>query len=174
MLMSATHPRPDAPPPVRRRLPAITIALAAVAAAFVLLTFLRERRPGSDPGAGLVRWQSVSEVASAARSEKKPILYDFTAAWCPPCHLLDRQGWADSGVADLVNRGYAPVRIVDREREDGKNSDEIAELQRRYHVEAFPTLVVAAADGTEIARSEGYRGRAFLVRFLEENGTGRR
>ncbi len=171
MLMSATRPQENVPPQARRPVSAITVVLAAAAAAFVLFTFLRERRPVSDPGAGLVRWQSVSGVATAARSVKKPILYDFTAAWCPPCHLLDRDGWADSGVADLVNRAYAPVRIVDREREDGKNSDAIAELQRRYHVEAFPTLIVATADGTEIARAEGYRGRAFLVRFLETNGT---
>ncbi len=173
--MSVSHPRPDVPTPKRKVDPAtIIVVIAAVAAALVLFTVFRERRPRLDPGAGRVRWQSIGDAGSAARSEKNPILYDFTAAWCPPCHRLDREGWADSGIADLVNRGYAPVCIVDREREDGKNPEAIAELQRRYRVEAFPTLIVAAADGTEIARSEGYRGRAFLVRFLEGNGTGGR
>jgi thiol:disulfide interchange protein len=168
-------PRPDAGPPAatRRKSPALVFAIVAAAAVFAAISLLRDRSRSADPGAGSVRWQSLSSVAASARSEKKPVLYDFTAAWCPPCHRLDREGWADSRIADLVNRGYSPARVVDREREDGKNSGEVSEVQRRYHVEAFPTLIVAGADGTEIARAEGYRGRDFLVRFLEENRTRR-
>jgi thiol:disulfide interchange protein len=170
-LMSATQPRAGSPPSAQKPRPrALAVLLLAAAVALAVLMLVKGRGKPADPGAGAVRWQSLSGVASAARSEKKPILYDFTAAWCPPCHRLDREGWGDSRIADLVNGAYAPARVMDREREDGRNSGEVSELQRRYRVEAFPTLVVAAADGTEIARAEGYRGRAFLVRFLQENG----
>jgi thiol-disulfide isomerase/thioredoxin len=149
--------------------PVLLVAIAAV----VAIALWRDRGRGTDPGAGLVRWEEASRVAAAARSGKKPLLYDFTAAWCPPCHHLDQEGWANPQIASLVSRGYAPARIVDRQREDGRNSAEIDELQRRYRIEAFPTLVIASADGIEIARTEGWRGTAFLRRFLEEHSGAR-
>jgi len=97
----------------------------------------------------------------------KPMLYDFTAAWCPPCHLLDTEGLGDPQIASLVNSSYLLSRVVDRKREDGKNPPAIEELERRYSVGAFPTLVVATPDGRLIARLEGYPGRKSLLQFLQ-------
>ena len=161
--------QPSAPAAVRKPAPSLLPILLVVLAAAVAFAVWRDRSRPADAGAGLVRWQRLSAAAASARSEKKPVLYDFTAAWCPPCHRLDQEGWANPQIASLVNRGYTPARIVDREREDGKNPGDIAELQKRYRIEAFPTIVIASADGTELARTEGFRGTAFLTRFLEEN-----
>ncbi len=126
-------------------------------------------RGRSESGTGLVAWKPHEKVAAAARSEGKPVLYDFTAAWCAPCRLLDAQGWGDPGIASLVNRSYLPARVVDREREDGKNPPAIEELERRYSVDVFPTLVVAAPDGRLIAKLQGFVGRDKLLRFLQES-----
>src|SRR5262249_19407282 len=97
----------------------------------------------------------------------KPILYDFTAAWCGPCKVLDKD-WSDPTIAKTVNAAFVPARVVDRQREDGKNPEDIDELQKRYEVSGFPTLVAAAPDGRLLVKLEGYRGRAALVAFLEE------
>ncbi|HLN81214.1 MAG TPA: thioredoxin family protein, partial [Thermoanaerobaculia bacterium] len=104
---------------------------------------------------------------AAARASGKPLLYDFTAEWCGPCRMLDADGWQDPGVAALVNESYVPARVVDRMREEGKNPLWIDELQRKYDVNAFPTLVVASPDGRQIAVSQGYAGKQKLVEFLE-------
>ncbi len=164
--------RTDAAPFARaqsqsRLSPVLAWALAA-AVLLRIVTAVMDRGV-AESGGGLIRWQPREKAASLARASGKPVLYDFTAAWCVPCHRLDTEGWGDSRVASLVNGSYLPARVVDREREDGKNPAAIEELQRRYSVRAFPTLVVADADGREIAKLEGYGGKESLVRFLEES-----
>jgi thiol:disulfide interchange protein len=151
------------------KLPRILFWLVAAALVFRIVTLVAGRGTKDEGAAGLVAWRPREKVAAAARSEGKPVLYDFTAAWCVPCHRLDTEGWGDSRVASLVNGSYLPARVVDREREDGKNPAAIEELQRRYSVRAFPTLVVADADGRLIAKLEGYGGKEGLIRFLEES-----
>ena len=163
----ASAPRRDGS---RSRIPLIVLAVLAAAVLWRIVTGLPGRQSG-DEGAGLVRWQAPGEVEAAARGAGKPVLYDFTAAWCGPCHRLDTEGWADPQIASMVNRSYMPARIVDREREDGRNPPAIDELERRYSVGAFPTLVVAAPDGRPIAKMQGYGGPERLRQFLQESST---
>ena len=162
---------PEAPAHKREgsqsKLPPILLAIVAAAVVLRIVTGLAGREKAEE-GPGLIRWMAHEKAASAARSDARPVLYDFTAAWCMPCHRLDTEGWSDPEIAALVNRSYEPARIVDREREDGKNSGPVEELQHRYAVTAFPTLIVASPDGLLIAKHEGYSGKERLRRFLEE------
>jgi thiol-disulfide isomerase/thioredoxin len=124
-------------------------------------------KKGSEARSGVARLK-VAEYAQE-KVGGKPILYDFTAAWCPPCHRLDTEGLSDPQIASLVSSTYLLSRVVDRKREDGINPPAIDELEGRYSVNAFPTLVVATPDGRLIARLEGYPGRKGLLHFLQES-----
>jgi thiol:disulfide interchange protein len=158
---------PKRPGGSQSKIPSIFFWVLGAAVLLRIVTAVADRGK-SDAGAGRVRWQPYESVTAAAGRSGKPVLYDFTAAWCSPCHRLDSEGWTDERIAAAVNDGFLPARVIDREREDGKNPPAILELQRRYSVSAFPTLVVADASGREVARMEGYGGKDRLVQFLEE------
>ena len=159
-------PRPDGPRGSQSRVSPVLLLILVAAVLFRVVTYVTDRNKAE---ATLVRWRPAPEAQSLSRTGKQPILYDFTAAWCPPCKILDHEGWNDPEVAALVNGSYLPARIVDRQREDGRNAPEVSALQRKHGVQVFPTLVVAAPDGTELAKFEGYRGREALVKFLQES-----
>ena len=150
------------------RLPTLLLWLVLAAILFRVVTAVMDREKKAE-GVGLVRWQPQTEAQAVARSAGKPVLYDFTAAWCGPCHRLDTEAWGDPQIASMVNQSYLPARVVDREREDGKNPPAIEELEQRYSVNAFPTLVVAAPDGRLIAKLQGYGGREMVIQFLQDS-----
>ena len=149
------------------RVSSALLFLVAAAVVFRIATAVFDRGAVEVEGGGLVSWQPREKAAALATTAGKPILYDFTAAWCGPCKLLDKD-WNDPSIAKTVNAAFVPARVVDRAREEGKNPSEIDELQRSYEVSGFPTLVAAAPDGRLIVKLEGYRGRAALVEFLNE------
>ncbi|HTY41493.1 MAG TPA: thioredoxin family protein [Thermoanaerobaculia bacterium] len=157
---------PATPPPPRSqsRLSPILLWVLGAAVLFRVVTALVDR--GGEEGPGLVRWQPREKAAALAQQTGKPILYEFSAAWCGPCKLLDRD-WEDAAVAAKVNGGFVPAHIVDRMREDGRNPEDIAELQRRFEISGFPALVAASPDGKLLGKLEGYAGRQRLLRFLE-------
>ena len=164
--MDAAFP-PPAPAPGRRSgfWPILIVALLAVVLWRAGGAWSHSGR--GDAGAGRVRWQDRAKASEISLRARRPILYDFTAAWCGPCRLLDRD-WDDAAIAQTVDASFVPVRIVDRQREDGRNAPEIGDLQSKYEISGFPTLVLTAADGRLLGKLEGYRGRAALVKFLNE------
>jgi thiol-disulfide isomerase/thioredoxin len=161
-------PAAETPRPLSQsRVSSVLLFALAAAVVFRIATAVFDRGSLEGGGGGMVRWQPREKAARVALTASKPILYDFTAAWCGPCKLLDKD-WDDPTIANTVNAAFVPARVVDRAREDGENPSDVAELQKRYEVSGFPTLVAAAPDGRLIVKLEGYRGRAALVEFLEE------
>lgn len=128
------------------------------------------RPPGSTATTGqdLVRWRPIASARTEAIASGKPILYDFTADWCPPCRRMQEELFSDPEAAARLEQTFVPVRVLDRLREEGRNSSEVTVLQAQYHVEAFPTLVVVSPEGGRPVSIEGYMGRAAtLARLLD-------
>lgn len=167
--MPADETAPPAEPRVRhgstRSTPRWILLLAGVLLLARIATGVWEQRnpPSTEDK---VAWRPIALAAEVARAERKPILYDFTAEWCAPCQAMGREVFGDEKSARVIDGMFVPVRVLDRTHEDGANLPEVAALQQRYQVEAFPTLIVAAADGSELGRVEGYPGRDGLMKEL--------
>lgn len=120
----------------------------------------------NEPAADLVRWVPMAEAQQRAVASGRLIMYDFSAAWCGPCRSMDEAVFRETRSAGQINGMVIPVRVVDRQREEGRNLPDVAALQRRYAIRAFPTIVFAEADGRESARMEGFRGRAAFLEIM--------
>lgn len=92
------------------------------------------------------------EIVSSATV---PILVDFWADWCAPCHA------AAPHVAETAERmqGKAVVLKVDVDRHP--------DLAQRFQVPGFPTFLVLKG-GTEAWRHLGYTTASQMVAGLEE------
>jgi thiol:disulfide interchange protein len=151
-----------------RALPRLLMVLAAaLLVARVATGFFESRHPVASP-IERVTWEPVAAGEAKSEATGTPLLYEFSAEWCGPCRLMQREVFDDAQASEMINRLYVPVRLVDRQREEGRNPPDVTALQARYRIEAFPTLVIVAPGSSPPTVIEGYPGKAALVRQLEE------
>lgn len=103
-------------------------------------------------------WSSLAEAMTESERTGKPILLDFNAEWCPPCRAMRQTVFENSKYSQGIQRAVIPVSIVDRVREDGRNPPEVDQLQSRYGVQAFPTLVVFQPKTGKQVSTRGFGG----------------
>jgi thiol:disulfide interchange protein DsbD len=109
-----------------------------------------------------IAFETLDEPAlAAALKSGQPVLLDFTANWCAPCHELERFTFSDRRVKDAT-RAFRAFK-VDLTHYD---SPEAEGWRRRYRITGVPTVVFLAPDGSEVraARVEGFLSPE---RFLE-------
>src|SRR4051812_10564859 len=106
-------------PAERRRLaqgrPTVLIAVAALMFAARVAAEVHEAKQPLRMR-DLVGWRSPSERLS---ENQKPTLYLFSADWCGPCRLMDREVFLDTKAVALIKSSYIPVKVIDRQQEDG-------------------------------------------------------
>jgi thiol:disulfide interchange protein DsbD len=88
-----------------------------------------------------------AEAKARARAEKKPLLVDFGAGWCPSCVEMDRHVWLRHQVRCEAKRFVAlKVDLTDDDAPEAKA------LQKKYGVGGLPAVVLIGSDGEEKAR----------------------
>jgi thiol:disulfide interchange protein len=145
---------------------ALPIWLAILVALLIVARIVASKYPVTSD-VDLVHWTD-SEVASAMSMRlHRPILYEFSAEWCGPCHALEREVFMDPDLAATINRRFIAVKVVDRQREDGHNPSSVQQLMDRYGVTGFPTVVIAESNGSARDRTVGYFGRDKFEKFID-------
>jgi putative thioredoxin len=93
-----------------------------------------------------------------AASQQTPMLVDFWADWCAPCHAISPH--LSQVISDLAGR----IRLAKVEVDEGENM----KLAGRYKVRGFPTVMLFSA-GEEIARFSGARPFNWIERWIDEH-----
>ena len=102
----------------------------------------------------------------------KPVFIDFSAEWCGPCQRLKQLVFKDADYWDTLRAAAIPVSIVDRRREDGSNPSQTDDLQRRYSVNAFPTLIVFSPRSGRVQRAQGFGDANGTIAWIRESANG--
>jgi thioredoxin-related protein len=99
------------------------------------------------------------KAQAEAKAENKLVLMDFTGSdWCPWCIKLDKETLSQPEFADYAKKNLV-LMLLDFPREKPQ-SDELkkanADLQKKYSVDGFPTLIAIKPDGTVVMTQVGY------------------
>lgn len=121
-----------------------------------------------------ITWSAYDEGALvAAARDGRPVIIDFSAAWCIPCKELEHTTFATPPVVEKA-RGFLTLKA---DLTDSR-SPAVQALKDRYQVMGVPTVVFLTPDGREIERlrfTGVIRSEDFLERMehaLAEAGGG--
>ncbi|MCK4548480.1 MAG: thioredoxin family protein [Candidatus Eisenbacteria sp.] len=116
-----------------------------------------------------VAWEPYTDsLYSEAVSGQKPVIIDFTADWCIPCHELEKYTFTDSRVLQRAS-DFAMLRVdLTRSGDTAARS-----MKERFEVVGVPTLVFVTSSGQEVMdlRVVGFiEANEFLERMEELAG----
>ena len=101
-------------------------------------------------------WNDYDQALEEARNTHRYVLIDFWAIWCKECKEMEKNGFADPDVADLLDQ-FVLLKV---------DVDAVPELKARFSVVGMPTIVVLTGEGEEIDRAVGYQTAQQLKVFL--------
>ena len=141
LLFGAVH-RDFAEPGLGNRLAkGLGIALVSVGGFLLLAGAIKPSRTLS--------WEPIGLDAARekARREQRPLLVDFTAAWCGACKELDKLTFSEPRVATEAGR-FVAVKVDATNAEDPK----VEAAMEQFAVVGLPTVVVQDSAGKEAVR----------------------
>lgn len=91
-------------------------------------------------------------------SHQAPVLVDFWADWCGPCHAIAPH------ITRVINERGGAVRLAKVEVDEGENM----KLAGHYRLRGFPTIMLFQ-EGEERGRFSGSRATHWIHDWLDEH-----
>ncbi len=117
------------------------IVLVSIGALAAILAFVKP--------AEALAWekQDIEGALARAAADKRPLIVDFTAAWCGACKELDKHTFSEPRVGKELGR-FVAVKV------DATNNDDpkVEALLARYKVVGLPTVLLFDSRGKEAVR----------------------
>ncbi|SEP17328.1 hypothetical protein SAMN02990966_04270 [Rhodospirillales bacterium URHD0017] len=105
-------------------------------------------------------WSDWSDATFArAANEKKFVIVSLQSWWCPWCHVMNRDTWADPDVRAVLKDKFIPVQVDQDSRPD---------ISQRYDRWGWPATIIFGPDGTEIVKLRGFYSPKFFIPLLQE------
>jgi thiol:disulfide interchange protein DsbD len=136
------------------------------ASSFALIIFVCCSLTGCGGGeADRIEWtEDIPAALVMAKQQGKPVMVDFMATWCPPCHAMEDSTFSDPAVIRKA-AAFIPVRIdVDEQRDVAIRYDGNA---RKYGGVGIPNILFMTGDGTKLRHIVGYYGPEALVSVMD-------
>lgn len=93
------------------------------------------------------------DALASAKKDHKLIFMDAYTTWCGPCKMMSKSTFTDSEVMTLFNKQFVNLKM-DMEKGEGP------ELQQRYGVVAYPTLLFLNGEGEVVHKALGFHDAA--------------
>jgi thioredoxin 2 len=107
------------------------------------------------PAAGApIEVRDVAAFDAAVGASNLPVVVDFWAPWCGPCHMVAPEL---ERVAKAAAGRYLVVKV---------NTDEVPDLGDRFRIRSIPTMAVFQG-GREVGRTSGARPAADIEAFIQ-------
>ncbi len=106
---------------------------------------------------------SLNAAKEKACHEKKLLILQFTAKWCQPCRVMDREVFADPGVCKFVDQHLVVFKV---DVDDPANR----RLRNEYQISALPTTVLLRASGSVLSRVEQNFSPETFVDWVRQSG----
>ena len=105
-------------------------------------------------------WSDWSDATfERAAAERKFVIVSLQSWWCPWCHAMNKETWADPDVRAVLKDHFIPVYVDQDSRPD---------ISQRYDRWGWPATVIFGPDGTEIVKLRGFYSPKFLIPVLAE------
>ena len=93
-----------------------------------------------------VTWKPYSDqILGEARQAQKPVIIDFSAAWCTPCRALEELTFHHRDVVAKANRDFVMVKVDLTQ----KGNPAYTRLLSLYGIKGVPTLIFLDGQGKE-------------------------
>jgi len=114
------------------------------------------------------------ESLEIAAKENRPILVDFTGSdWCGWCVKLQKDIFSKPEWQSFAKENVVLLELdfPNSKPQSAELKAQNAELQKKFGVNGFPTLVLLDSKGKEIARNEGYLqgGPQALISWIQKH-----
>ena len=131
--------RSGEPHSVLVRFKKIVGTIAILAGCLILLSSPKEK----------VIWDTYTpEKLASAKEEARPVIIDFYADWCIPCHELDQYTYSNANVIHALEK-FRKFK-VDLTDPDAKEANDLIE---RFNVIGVPTVVFLNSEGNEMSKA---------------------